>query len=318
MEHNRRQSSEGTSLRVVWSPLYEVDIGPHVFPTLKYRLVRERLLERNVLSPDDFLLPEPAQNRVLELVHTPEYLRKIDDDSFTPMERARLEVPFSRDVAEAMRLCCGGTVLACRQALTDGIAVHLGGGFHHAFAAHGEGFCLLNDVAVGAAAVLAERAATRVAIVDLDVHQGNGTAAIFNGDERVTTFSVHQENNYPAMKPPSDLDIGLPDGIEDEAYLDILGEHLSEILRPPPDLVIYLAGADPFREDVLGGLGLSKAGLRRRDRLVFEKCRAARTAVAVTLAGGYARDTGDTIAIHGATVEEALGDLRSRRQGELA
>jgi acetoin utilization deacetylase AcuC-like enzyme len=301
--------------RVVWSPRYEVDIGPHVFPTLKYRLVRERLLERGTISPEAFLSPEAADDATLLLVHTPDYLRKIADDALTSLERARLEVPFSRDLADAMRLCCGGTVLTSRQALEDGIAVHLGGGFHHAFAGHGEGFCLLNDIAVGAAAVLAEVPTRRVTIVDLDVHQGNGTAAIFEREERVTTFSMHQENNYPAMKPSSDLDVGLPDGIGDEGYLDILRDALPEVLDPPPDLVLYLAGADPYREDVLGGLDLSLEGLRERDRTVFEAARAVGAGVAVTLAGGYALDTDDTISIHVATVEEGVDAIRMRASG---
>lgn len=295
-----------TQPAIVWSPRYEVDIGAHVFPTRKYRLVRERLLAERVVSEDAFEEPEPIRDEAVLLVHTPEYLRKIRDNDFTMTERLTLEVPFSTALAEAMWLCCGGTLLAARRAVRDGVAVHLGGGFHHAFADHGEGFCLVNDVAVAAAALLAEGVVERVTIVDLDVHHGNGTAAIFADETRVFTFSMHQERNYPALKPPSDLDVGLPDGIGDGAYLGQLDEHLPRALASQPDLVLYLAGADPYREDQLGGLGLSRDGLRERDRRVLDAARSAGAGVAIVLAGGYARDTGDTVGIHAATVEEAL------------
>ena len=295
-----------THTAIVWSPRYEVDIGAHVFPTRKYRLVRERLLAERVVADDAFEEPEPIRDEAVLMVHTPEYLRKIRDDDFTMSERLTLEVPFSPALAEAMWLCCGGTLLAARRAVRDGVAVHLGGGFHHAFADHGEGFCLVNDVAVAAAALLAEGVVQRVTVVDLDVHHGNGTAAIFAEEARVFTFSMHQERNYPAVKPPSDLDVGLPDGIGDGAYLGQLDEHLPRALASRPDLVLYLAGADPYREDQLGGLGLSRDGLRERDRRVLDGARSAGAGVAVVLAGGYARDTEDTVMIHVATVEEAL------------
>jgi acetoin utilization deacetylase AcuC-like enzyme len=252
-------------LRIVWSPLYEVDIGPHVFPTRKYRLVRDLLLREGVVDEACFVSPEPASWDELALVHTPEYLGKIQDDGLSPLERLRLEVPFSAALREASILCCGGTRLTGRLAMEEGVAAHLGGGFHHAFAAHGEGFCLLNDVAVAAAGLVEEGLAERVAIVDLDVHQGNGTAHIFREEERVFTFSMHEAQNYPAVKPPSDLDVGLARGTGDSTYLALLEEHLPEVLeRGRPDLVLYLAGADPYREDQLGGLGLSLDGLRRR------------------------------------------------------
>ena len=293
--------------KVVWSPSYEVDIGPHVFPTAKYRLVRDRILEEGVVGEAELVVPAPATREQLALVHAPEYLRKIDEDTFTTLERWTLEVPFTEAVRDASVLCCGGTILAARHALEDGVAVHLGGGFHHAFAAHGEGFCLLNDVAVAAAAVLHEGAAERVMIVDLDVHHGNGTAAIFAAEPRAFTLSMHQEANYPAQKPSSDLDVGLPDGIRDDAYLALLEEHLPQALDDhEPDLIVYLAGADPYREDQLGGLGLTLAGLARRDAFVLEACRRRHAGVAVTLAGGYAMRQEDTVAIHARTVAEAV------------
>jgi acetoin utilization deacetylase AcuC-like enzyme len=302
------------AVTVVWSPRYEVNIGPHVFPTAKYRHVRDRLLASAAIPERDFLHPEPAADSTLARVHTAEYLRKIREDDFTLAERRKLEVPFSRELADASRLCCGGTVLAAERALEEGVAVHLGGGFHHAFAGHGEGFCLLNDVAVAAAEALAGGRVERVLVIDLDVHHGNGTAGIFAREPRVFTLSMHQENNYPAEKPPSDLDVGLADRTGDDRYLELLAEHLPRILDAhTPQLVLYLAGADPFREDQLGGLSLTRAGLRARDRFVLEASKSHGAAVAVTLAGGYARMTADTIEIHVATVEEAVRARRSAR-----
>ena len=300
------QSDGALGVPVVWSPRYEVDIGAHVFPTVKYRLVRDRLLEEGTIRPDDVVEPVPASMAEVALTHTEEYLDKIGRGDFSALEIMRLELPFSPELREASLLCCGGTTLTGELALARGAAVHLGGGFHHAFAGHGEGFCLLNDVAV-AARVLQERSRVeRVAVVDLDVHHGNGTAAIFADDPSVFTFSMHQEWNYPAVKPPGDLDVGLEDGTKDHEYLSLLREHLAGILEGHrPELVLYLAGADPYREDQLGGLALTLEGLRERDRTVFEMCSGAGAAVAVTLAGGYARDTDDTVEIHANTVREA-------------
>lgn len=296
---------------IVWSPAYEVDIGPHVFPTAKYRLVLDRLLTEGIVSEEEVVEAEPVGDDALARVHTPAYLEKIRTDAFTSMERIVLEVPFSEALAHSSRVCCGGTLLAARLALRDGIAVHLGGGFHHSFRDHGEGFCLLNDVAVAASTLLDEGAVSRVMVVDLDVHQGNGTAAIFADDPRVFTISVHQERNYPANKPPSDLDVGLDDRAGDAVYLTALDDHLPDAVeRFQPELAFYLAGADPYREDQLGGLCLSLEGLRRRDAFVFEMMRSRGVAVAVTLAGGYAMREADTVAIHVATVEEAVGALR--------
>ena len=294
-------------LTVVWSPAYEVDIGRHVFPTAKYRLIRNRLREAGIVPEEAFVQPEPATRAQLERVHTPEYLRKIDENDFTTIERWTLEVPFSEPLREASILCCGGTLLAARRAIAGGVAVHLGGGFHHAFADHGEGFCLLNDVAVAAATVLEEDGLDRVAIVDLDVHHGNGTAAIFAEEPRVFTFSMHQEANYPASKPPSDLDVGLPDRTTDAEYLALLDDNLNRLLeRHEPQLVFYLAGADPYEGDQLGGLALTMEGLRERDAMVLHACGARDAAVAITLAGGYAMRQSDTVEIHVRTVGEAV------------
>jgi len=298
------------SLPVVWSPHYEVDIGAHVFPTVKYRLVRDRLVEEGVLNAEGVLEPSPASREEVALVHTEAYLEKIDRGSFTIAEVMRLELPFSPQIRDASYLCCGGSILAGELALKKGTAVHLGGGFHHAFAGHGEGFCLLNDVAVAARALQHRGRVERVAVVDLDVHHGNGTAAIFADDPSVLTFSMHQEGNYPAEKPPGDLDVGLDDGTGDEEYLELLGDLMARVLSDHrPQLVVYLAGADPYRDDQLGGLGLTIEGLRERDRTVFQLSREAGAAVAATLAGGYALRTEDTVEIHANTVREAKDAL---------
>lgn len=293
---------------MVFDPSYEVEIGPHVFPTLKYRLIRDRLLAEEVISEDDLIRPQPASDEELLLVHSPEYLRKIERGDLTMAEIIRLEVPFSPELAAASRLCAGGSILAARLALDTGVAVHLGGGFHHAFPDHGEGFCLINDVAVAIRAVQAAGEVGRALVVDLDVHQGNGTAAIFADDDRTATFSMHQEWNYPMEKPPSDLDIGLRDGTDDREYLDLLDRSLPALLeRHRPELVFYLAGADPFREDQLGGLGLTLEGLARRDSFVLETLGGLGIPVATVLAGGYALNTDDTISIHVASVRTSLG-----------
>ena len=300
-------SPEGDLSRIpiVWHPGYEVDIGPHVYPTRKYRLVRDRLLAEGTIAEGDVVEPAPASDDQVALVHTPDYVRKIKTGTLSRDEQMLLEVPFSPALREAAWLCAGGSMLAGRLARERRIAVHLGGGFHHAFPDHGEGFCLINDVAIAIRALQGEGGVRRAAVIDLDVHHGNGTAAIFRGDSDVFTFSMHQERNYPASKPPSDLDIGLEDGTGDAEYLALLEQHLSEVLARMPDLVFYLAGADPYRFDQLGGLGLTVDGLRRRDELVFEHAWGAGAAVAVCLAGGYALSADDTVEIHCNTVRAA-------------
>lgn len=301
-------------LPVVHHEAYEIDIGPHVFPTAKYRLVRDRLLEEGILSTGDLHRPEPAADRDVRRVHSAAWVRKLKQGELSARERLLLEVPYSPELVEASWLCAGGACLTARLAARHGAAVHLGGGFHHAFPDHGEGFCAVNDVAVAIRERQAAGALRRAAIIDLDVHHGNGTAAIFADDPAVFTFSMHQERNYPAVKPPSDRDVHLPDGIGDDDYLALLEPPLAEILEEHrPELVWVLAGADPFREDQLGGLGLSREGLRRRDELVLRACRALEVPVAVCLAGGYAFRLSDTVAIHVATVREAgkaLGTIR--------
>jgi acetoin utilization deacetylase AcuC-like enzyme len=294
-------------VKVIYHPGSEVDIGPHVFPTRKFRLVRDRLMADGLVGAEDFELSRPVTDDDVRLVHSADYVRKVREGTLSSEERLVLEVPFSPALQEAMWLCAGGTLRAARCARHDGVSVHLGGGFHHAFPDHGEGFCLINDVAIALRMLRRDRAISRALVVDLDVHHGNGTAAIFAAEPEVFTFSMHQQNNYPAWKPPGDLDLGLADGVGDEEYLGLLGRHLPDVLeRHRPDLVIYLAGADPYVEDQLGGLSLTLAGLARRDALVLGRCRERGVAVAVTLAGGYARREADTVTIHVATVREAL------------
>ncbi len=292
---------------VVWCPHYEVDIGDHVFPVEKYRLIKERLEASGALSSADLRTPRPAEVEDVLRVHTRSYWTKIAEGAFTPNEERLLELPFSPELREASLLCAGGTTLAGHLAISQGRSVHLGGGFHHAFADHGEGFCLLNDVAIAAATLIEAQEVDRILIVDLDVHHGNGTASIFAKEARVFTFSMHHQWNYPALKPPGDLDVGLDDGVGDEEYMQLLRKHLPRILEEhEPQLILYLAGADPYEADQLGGLGLSVEGLRERDEFVLNTAAEAKIAVGVTLAGGYAINPSDTVAIHCNTVEAAL------------
>ncbi len=292
---------------VVWCPEYEVDIGDHVFPVEKYRLIKQRLEASGALSTADLRTPEPARVEDVLRVHTRSYWTKIAEGALTPDEERLLELPFSPQLREASLLCAGGTTLASHLAISHGRSVHLGGGFHHAFADHGEGFCLLNDVAIAAATLIEAREVDRILIVDLDVHHGNGTASIFAEEARVFTFSMHHQWNYPAVKPPGDLDVGLDDGVGDEEYMRLLREHLPRILEEhQPQLILYLAGADPYEADQLGGLALSIEGLRERDEFVLSTAGEAEIAVAVTLAGGYAIRPSDTVAIHCGTVEAVL------------
>jgi len=315
---------------VVYSPAYQIDIGLHVFPTDKYRRVRDRLVETGVVQASEIVEPRPATWDELALVHTPAYLERLRSGEMTAEDVAQLELPWSREMVDGFRVMVGGTIAAALLACIDddgtqntqsspksvqedsaisagsalNVVAHIGGGLHHAFPNHGEGFCPFNDVAV-AARVLQSRGIERVAIVDLDVHHGNGTAFIFESDPRVFTFSMHQQHNYPMWKPRGSLDVGLPDGAHDATYLRELERALPDVMAHRPQCVFYLAGADPYEDDQLGGLRLTKAGLRQRDRLVVRAVRSAAAPLVVVLAGGYARRVDDTVAIHAATVEEA-------------
>jgi len=310
---------------LVHSAGYQVDIGAHVFHTGKYALVREALLARGLAVPEDFVEPAPATWDELALVHAPEYLEKTRAGGFRPSELALLEMPWSADMAEGFRLMTGGTITAARLAMAaaraqaPGVpaapgaqdrplvaAVNIGGGFHHAFPSHGEGFCLYNDVAVAIRTLQRDATIAGAAVIDLDVHQGNGTAFTFDDDPSVFTCSIHQDANYPFIKPRGSLDVGLRDGAGDHEYLRALERALPIVLASGPDLLVYVAGADPYREDQLGGLNLSFEGLRGRDFAVLSAARSAGVPVVVVLAGGYARLAEDTAAIHLATIEEAI------------
>jgi acetoin utilization deacetylase AcuC-like enzyme len=340
-------------VKVVYSARYHIDIGPHVFPTRKYQLVHARLLASGLVPPSDVIDPCPAGWDELALVHTEEYLRAMREGTLSPDETAQLELPWSEQMVDGFRLMVGGTIeaalIACgleqfgirnsavgschaseavehRRGFEPGrsfqipnpkfqIACHIGGGLHHAFPNHGEGFCPFNDVAV-AARVLQRHGIDRIAIVDLDVHHGNGTAFIFNprgdhqprtddADGRVFTCSMHQQHNYPVWKPRGSLDIGLPDGTGDAAFVAELDRVLAAVIAQEPKCMFYLAGADPYEDDQLGGLSLTKDGLRQRDRMVIETARDMGIPLVVVLAGGYARRVEDTVEIHAATIEEA-------------
>lgn len=291
--------------RVLYHPEFTVDLGPHVFPAQKYRLVHDALLERQIADLADFVVPEPATDEDVLRVHTPEYVGKAKTGAFSPMEAATLEVPWSPSLARAKWLAAGASIEAARLARNDRCAAVIGGGFHHAFPDHGEGFCLIHDVAVAVRALQAGGEARRAAIVDLDVHHGNGTAAILGQDPDTFTVSLHQQDNYPFEKPPSHMDVGLPDGTGDDAYLGALEEPLRRAIEFRPDVLFYLAGADPFEGDLLGGLSLTLAGLRERDRRVFTAARDADVPVVVTLAGGYAAQPHLTVEIHVGTLVTA-------------
>ena len=293
-------------MKLVYSDRYDLNLGSHVFPSIKYRLVKEKLLREHIAEPGDFIEPPPASDDDIALVHHREYLRKLQTGKLSYLEVLRLEIPYSPELVRAVWLCTGGSILAGRLALEDGAAVNVGGGFHHAYPDHGEGFCVLNDFAVAIRRLQKDRTIERAMTVDCDVHQGNGTAAIFGGDHTVFTLSIHQENNYPYPKPPSSLDINLRDGVGDEEYLRELAQGLDRALEEfSPDLIFYVAGADPYRDDQLGGLKLSLQGLEKRDRLVFEKAKQKNIPAAVILAGGYARRVEETVEIHVSTIRVA-------------
>ena len=343
--------------KLIYSDGYDLNLGDHVFPAVKYKLIREKCLAEKIAGPEDFLEPQPAPDEDVLRVHTQEWVRKLKTGKLSPAEVLRLEVPYSPQLVRAFWLSAGGSTLAARRALQDGCAFNFGGGFHHAFPDHGEGFCALHDVAVAIRALQAEgalrpalldsgQAIGTALVVDLDVHHGNGTAAIFGGAPSLFTLSLHPPNNYPYPKPPSDLDVGLPDFTSDETYLRLLRQALDQAFTrfakdkapllastPPggspgargeerrsqpnapspkapasgtmaqkPDFIFYLAGADPYMEDQLGGLALTLEGLQERDRIVFEAARGRGIPIAVTFAGGYARRVQDTVTIHTNTI----------------
>lgn len=333
--------------RLVYSEEYYLPIGAHVFPAEKYRLIHKRLLETGVAEASDFVKPCPAADEDIRLVHTAEYVNKLQSGTLSLLEEQWMEVPYSPELVKTFWLSAGGSILAAQLALEDGMSFNIAGGFHHAHPDHGEGFCMIHDVAIAIRRMQKDKKIKRALTLDCDVHHGNGTAAIFPprrhsaplpstgavlarrtkpdtemlaqpaaSREEVFTISLHQENNYPAYKPPSSIDVNLPDGTSDELYLSWLDNALSSGLRQfTPELICYLAGADPYREDQLGGLALTKQGLKARDALVFKVTKSRGIPVMVTYAGGYARNVQDTVTIHCNTVV-AAAECFARRQTE--
>jgi acetoin utilization deacetylase AcuC-like enzyme len=303
--------------RVVYHNDYDLHLGAHVFPSQKFRLIRDALLADGVAGAEDFLVPEPVDDADVLRVHTDAWVGALLYDKLTLTERMRLEIPYSRETVRAFWLAAGGSILAGRRALENGFAANLTGGFHHAYAGHGEGFCMIHDVAIAIRRLQADGAIRTAMVVDTDVHQGNGTAAIFSGDRSVFTLSIHQENNYPLPKEFSDLDIGLRDRTGDDEYLARLEKGLIASLEKfQPDIAFYVGGADPYREDQLGGLALTIDGLEARDRLVFEQLRKRGVPIAMTLAGGYARRVEDTVRIHVNTIRVAAEIARRESRAE--
>ncbi len=278
----------------------------HRFPMTKYALLHEAVEASGLVAPGDLIVPEPVTDEQIQRAHDAVYLEKVKDGRLTAKEMRRIGLPWSPELVVRARYSVGGTIAACRAALAEGIAVNLAGGTHHASSDRGQGYCLFNDSAIAIRAMQAEGRIERALVLDCDVHQGNGTAAIARDDPTIFTFSIHNENNFPLHKEPSDLDIGLEDGTGDEEYLAALEGGVQEALaRAGAGLAIYLAGADPHERDLLGRLALTKEGLARRDRMVLEMCRQAGLPVAVVLAGGYGRHVEDTVDIHLQTVRLA-------------
>ena len=294
-------------MKIFYTDSFAIELPKdHRFPISKYALLRKRLIDSSLVKPQDLYIPRAATSAEITRVHDPDYLRRVQNGELTAREVRRIGLPWSPGLVERARRSAGATVETCFAALEDRVAVHLGGGTHHAFSEQGQGYCIFNDGAIAARALQAETHIQRVLILDCDVHQGNGTAAILRNDPSVFTFSIHGKNNFPYHKEKSDLDIALDDGAGDPIYLDALQKGLTESIgRAKAELVIYLAGADPYADDRFGRLALSKEGLAERDSMVFQYCHEAGLQVAVTMAGGYAPNIEDTVDIHFKTVRIA-------------
>jgi acetoin utilization deacetylase AcuC-like enzyme len=289
--------------KLVYHDKYDLNLGEHVFPSQKYRLIYEKLLADGIASPEDFVRPNMASDDDILRVHTADWVGKLKTGKLSLSEKMKLEVPYSKKLVEAFWLAAGGTIAAAQTAMRNGFGCNIGGGFHHAYPGHGEGFCAIHDVAVSIRRLQHDGAIQKAMVVDTDVHHGNGTAAIFAKDESVFTLSIHQQNNYPPHKPPSTIDLDLEDGVGDEEYLATLLPAVRRGLEKfQPDMLFYVGGADPYREDQLGGLALTMEGLKKRDGSVFQEARRRNVPVVTTFAGGYARRVQDTVQIHVNTV----------------
>ena len=290
-------------MQVFYTPRYYADIGPgHVFPIRKFQLVRDRLLAEGTIEPSEIVEPSPAPLEDVLLVHTTDYISRLCSDNLTTKEIRRLGLPWSESLVQRSFYAVGGTLDATRASLAEGYSSNLAGGTHHSFSDRGEGFCVLNDVAIAIRTMRARKLIQRAAIVDCDVHQGNGTATIFAGDDDTFTFSIHGANNYPLFKAQSTLDVELADGTSDIQYLDTLAKHLPAVFAADPEIVFYLAGADPYKADKLGRLALSIDGLRERDAYVLRECYKREVPIVTVMSGGYGKDINDTIEIHCNTI----------------
>jgi acetoin utilization deacetylase AcuC-like enzyme len=292
--------------KLVYHERYDLNLGAHVFPSQKFRLIAEALVREKIAAQEDFLRPDAARDEDILRVHTADWVRKLKTGTLSASEIMKLEVPYSKELVEAVWLAAGGSILAAQCALRDGFGANLGGGFHHAHPGFGEGFCAIHDVAVAIRRLQADGAIAKAMVIDTDVHHGNGTAFIFRDDPSVFTISIHQENNYPAYKPPSSVDLDMLDRADDEEYMGALIPAVQKALDEfQPEMVFYVGGADPYCEDQLGGLSLTKEGLKERDRKVFEEARRRGIPVTTALAGGYARRVEDTVRIHTNTIVAA-------------
>jgi acetoin utilization deacetylase AcuC-like enzyme len=303
--------------KLIYHERYDLNLGAHVFPSQKYHLIADKLTKDAVASREDFLRPDPASDTDILRVHREDWVHKLKTGTLTLSDVMKLEVPYSPELVRAFWLAAGGTIAAAQSALRDGFGCNLGGGFHHAYPSHGEGFCAIHDVAVAIRRLQADGTIRKAMVVDTDVHHGNGTATIFAKQPSVFTLSIHQLNNYPAYKPPSTVDLDMPDRIEDAAYLAALLPAVRAGMDSfQPEILFYVGGADPYRDDQLGGLSLTMDGLMARDKDVFEEARKRNIPVVTTLAGGYARRIEDTIQIHLNTILAAreVAQLHPREQ----
>jgi acetoin utilization deacetylase AcuC-like enzyme len=290
-------------MQVFYTPRYYADIGPgHVFPIRKFELVRDKLLAEGTVEPAEIVEPAPAPLEDVLLVHTTDYVSRLCSGNLSPKEIRRLGLPWSESLVQRSFYAVGGTLAATRASLAAGYSSNLAGGTHHSFPERGEGFCVLNDVAIAIRAMRERKLFQRAAIVDCDVHQGNGTATIFAGDMDTFTFSIHGANNYPLFKAESTLDVELADGTSDTEYLETLAKHLPSVFAAEPEIVFYLAGADPYRGDKLGRLAVSIDGLRERDAYVLRECYEREVPILTLLSGGYGKDINDTVEIHCNTI----------------
>ncbi len=295
-------------LKIFYSDTFAIPLPEnHTFPVSKYSLLRERIMAARIVDPEDLQIPKPASDNDILRAHHPDYWQRLQTGELTPKEIRRVGLPWSPQIVIRARHSVGGTIEACRAAMRDGVAVNLGGGTHHAFSDSGQGYCWLNDSVIASRAIQSKNLATRILIIDCDVHQGNGTAAILRHDPSIFTFSIHGKHNFPFRKEKGDLDLALEDGDGDRPYLEALeGGLIRAIESARAQLAIYLAGADPFKDDRFGRLALTKEGLAERDRRVLRHCADAGLPVAITMAGGYARRVADTVDIHFQTVLTAL------------